>query len=69
MAQEIQLPNGEVALLVDRNLLATEFDTHAERASFFDKIRRKSTGKYYRRANALLYDYVPENKDVLVEVS
>lgn len=69
MAKKIRLPDGTVALLVNRDTLSAEFETQEQRVGFFNKIRRKSTGKYYLRANAMLYDYVPEDTDVLVEVA
>ena len=69
MAKNIRLPNGERALLVDRDKLSAEFETEIEWVSHFDKIKHKATGKVYRRADALLYDYVPEGKDLLVEVN
>lgn len=68
MARKIRLPNGEVALLIDRCKLSVEFDTEIEAVSHFDKIKHRATSKIYRRADSLLYDYVPEGKDLLVEV-
>ena len=69
VAQKIRLPNGEIALLVNRNKLSKEFETEVERVGFWDRLVQKSTGKKYRRADAQLYDYVPEDKDLLVESS
>ena len=68
MAKNIRLPDGERALLVDRSKLSTEFETEIGRVSFWDKIKHRSTGKLYRRASALLYDYVPEGHELLVKV-
>ena len=68
MAKNIRLPDGELALLVDRSKLSTEFETEIECVSFWDKIKHRSTGKLYRRADPLLSDYTPEGHQLLVKV-
>ena len=68
MAKNIRLPDGERALLVDRSKLSAEFETEIECVSFWDKIKHRAIGKLYRRASALLYDYVPEGPELLVKV-
>ena len=55
-------------MLVDRADLAIEFDTTIKAVGFWDKIKHRRTGKIYRRAHSLMYDYVPEDHDLLVEV-
>jgi molybdopterin synthase catalytic subunit len=68
MVKKIRLPDDTIAILVEKEKLSEEFETEGSVLSFWGHVRCKADGKLYRRADALLRDYVASDMDVLVPV-
>lgn len=69
MIRTIKLPNDIIALRVKRSDLSKLFEIEKDYLDFSEGgIRCRSNGKMYRRANALLYDHVCSDEEILVEV-
>lgn len=68
MARKVKLPNGIIGMVVKPENLSRDFETEKDVLNFFDRVRHRRTGKIYRKADALLRDYVGFGDDILVEV-